>query len=143
MRRAGPDSRAAVGSAVRQSAVESGLRSGFEARLHAQLSAAGVAFEYEAARLRYRVEHTYTPDFRIRTRSGRTLFIEAKGYFTAEDRTKLRTVADQNPLADIRIVFQRASSPIRKGSKTTYGKWATQAGFKWAEGSIPQDWLDE
>lgn len=142
MRRAGPSPHARGDSAVRRSAVESGLRSGFEARLHAQLSAAGVPFEYEAIRLSYRTERSYTPDFRLRTRSGKTLFIEAKGYFTAEDRTKLLLVRDQCPV-DLRIVFQRASNPIRKGSKTTYGKWASNAGFKWAEGSVPQEWLDE
>lgn len=143
MRRAGPSPHARGESAVRATAVESGRRSGFEVRVLDRLSAAGIAFEYEAIKLAYTVAHTYTPDLRLRTRSGRTIFVELTGYTPSEKRTKLLLVRAHNPEVDLRIVFQRASNPINKGSKTTYGKWATTAGFKWAEGDVPQEWLDE
>jgi hypothetical protein len=130
---------------VRAAAVAAGYRSAFEQKIGTQLAAAGpeVLAHYEEIRLRYTTEHTYTPDWRVRVRSGRSFFVEAKGLFTAEDRTKLQTVRDQNPGVDIRLVFQRAATKIRKGSKTSYGQWATNAGFKWAEGAVPQAWLDE
>jgi len=38
-------------------------------------------------------------------------------------------------------VFQKANNKIRKGSKTTYGKWADDNGFKWADNTIPKEWL--
>lgn len=143
MRRTGAGPHARPDSAARAAAVEQGYRSAFEATVGAQLDAAKpeVASHYEEVRLSYRVEHTYTPDWRVRTPSGRCFFIEAKGLLTAEDRTKLQLVRDQNPGVDIRLVFQRASTPIRKGSKTSYGQWATNAGFKWCERIIPPEWL--
>ena len=68
--------------------------------------------------------------------------IEIKGMFDSEDRTKLLTVKKQNPKADIRIVFQRAKSPLYKGSKTSYGDWATKHGFPFCQGpEVPEEWL--
>jgi hypothetical protein len=38
-------------------------------------------------------------------------------------------VRARNPGLDIRIVFMNARKPIRKGSETSYGDWATANGF--------------
>lgn len=68
--------------------------------------------------------------------------IEIKGMFDSEDRTKLLTVKAQNPGADIRIVFQRPSSPLYKGAKSTYGDWAAKHGFPFCKGpDVPPEWL--
>jgi hypothetical protein len=101
-----------------------------------------VPFSYEATKLRYEIPArtaSYTPDFQIGN-----MLIEAKGWFKAEDRTKLRLVKKSHPNADIRLVFQRAQSKISKSSPTTYGKWCDDHGFPWADrGIIPDAWLAE
>lgn len=52
-------------------------------------------------------------------------------------------VRDSNPDLAIYLLFGKAQNRLNKKSKTTYAKWAQDNGFKWAEGSIPQEWIDE
>jgi hypothetical protein len=47
------------------------------------------------------------------------------------------------PLLDIRFVFSRSASPIRKGSKTTYAAWCDKLGIPFADKLVPQAWIDE
>lgn len=116
-------------------------RSRFEATVASALERAGITVEYEpkASRLRYTTAHEYTPDFRLPN----GVLIEVKGYFPAPDRAKLLAVWKANPVADIRLVFQRPSVPIYKGSKTTYAAWADKHGFPWATGGVPPEWAAE
>jgi hypothetical protein len=120
-------------------------KSGLEDRLAQQLEDAGVPFTYEEDRLKYVIperQASYRPDFNI---NGKIL-IEAKGYFRggASDRQKLALIKEQHPNLDIRLVFQKASNPIYKGSKTTYAQWADSHGFQWADkGVIPPAWIIE
>ena len=37
----------------------------------------------------------------------------------------------------------RAKNKLYKGSKTTYSGWCERYGFKWCEGFLPQEWLNE
>lgn len=118
-------------------------RSKLEERIASQLENAGVEFAYENLKLKYSIPAriaTYTPDFCVGP-----LVIEAKGYFRqASDRQKLILVKQAYPDLDIRIVFQRASNPIYKGSPTSYARWAEDHGFKWADGGrIPEEWLEQ
>jgi hypothetical protein len=118
-------------------------RSRLEERIADQLDDAGIKFQYENRKVKYTVparNATYTPDFDLGT-----FLVEAKGYFrSASDRQKLVLVKKDNPELDIRLVFQKASNPIYKGSPTTYSKWAEDHGFKWADnGVIPHEWLEE
>lgn len=118
-------------------------RSKFEARIGASLEKRGVSADrYEAERIGYvepETKRRYTPDWTL----ANGIVIEAKGRLTARDRKKMLLVKASNPHLDIRFVFQRASNPIRKGSKTTYSAWAEKNGFPWAEGDIPTSWLKE
>lgn len=119
-------------------------RSKFEKSVGGLLEEANVSFRYENKKdvLKYvqpATEHTYTPDFVLPN----GIIVETKGRLTMYDRKKMVLVRESNPDKDIRFVFQRANNKIRKGSKTTYAKWAEKNGFKWAEGSIPQEWIDE
>ncbi|SKA17528.1 Phage endonuclease I [Enhydrobacter aerosaccus] len=111
-------------------------RSKFEVAIAADLTARGVSFDYEALKLRYVTEHTYKPDF-----SSGSVVIEAKGYFTSADRSKLLAVKEAHPELDLRLLFQRASNKLSKESETTYADWAEQHGFQWAEGRVPEEWL--
>jgi len=117
----------------------SNYRSQFEAQLALQLEKAGVKFGYESVKIKYVKQCTYKPDFVVPR--GRPLILEAKGYFTSSDRSKLMAILKQNPWIDLRIVFQRAKQRLSKKSSTTYGEWATAQKIKWAEGKIPEEWL--
>ena len=75
--------------------------------------------EYESDRFAYTTEHTYLPDFRCTTKTGRVIFIETKGNGRAFDqavRLKMTNVRDQNPDIDFRIIFYSdgAIGPKRK-----------------------------
>lgn len=55
----------------------------------------------------------------------------------------MRLVKDQHPDLDIRFIFSNANARIAKKSPTTYSKWATDQGFKWAHKDLPEEWLKE
>ena len=96
--------------------------------------------EYETERLSYTIEHTYNPDFVIRLPGGRTIYIEAKGYWDAQDRMKIRHVMSQNPEADIRIIFQ-ADSKMHKSSPKRYSDYCIRHNIPYAVKEIPEEWF--
>lgn len=139
--------------------IEPEFRSGLERDAAAKLTEAGVPFGYESQHIRYIVpqrEAKYLPDFSF---PGCPIIIEPKGRFggaipggrfrvstkdaAVKERQKFVLLKEQHPELDIRFIFSRASTPIYKGSPTTYGKWATDHGFKWAEKIIPDAWIKE
>lgn len=119
------------------------FKSGFERGVAAALEALNASFTYESLILPYIEYHEYHPDFVIRTKSGKTIVVEAKGRFWPGAKQKMEAVKKSYPEKDIRFVFQDASLPIRKGAKMTYGQWADKHGFPWAEGKVPESWLIE
>lgn len=119
-------------------------RSKFEAKIVRELRKDGETFRYEPKDqvLGYEkpaTKHKYLPDFEL----DNGILVEAKGKLDLDTRKKMVLVRDQNPNKDIRFVFMRANNTLTKKSKTTYGKWATKNGFKWADGSIPKEWYSE
>ncbi len=114
-------------------------RSGFEDTVVAELKSREIEFKYESLKLRYVLpERTYTPDLVFP--SG--IIIELKGYFSPEDRTKMRAVKVAYPELDIRMVFMNGDRKISKTSKLTYGTWCEKYGFPWATWpNIPEEWL--
>lgn len=126
----------------RQAALKHGWRSGLEEQVGAQLDAAGMGYDYEGITLPYlKPARTakYTPDFPL----ANGIIVETKGRWDVADRQKMALIKEQHPDLDIRMVFTRSKSPIRKGSKTTYGMWCKKHGFPYADKLIPQEWLDE
>jgi hypothetical protein len=119
-------------------------RSKLEDRIATQLETSGIKHSYESSKLTYEIPARvakYTPDFFM---GDKPIIIEAKGWFRASDRQKLALIKEQHPDKDIRLVFQRASNPIYKGSPTTCGAWATSHGFPWSDGGvIPEAWIIE
>lgn len=105
--------------------------------------------EYEGTKFDYSTNHTYLPDFSVRTKSGSTIFIETKGNGRAFDhavRTKMINVRNQHPEIDLRIVFYSDGKigPKRKdGSFMKQSDWATKNGFMFAIRDVPESWLDE
>jgi predicted nuclease of restriction endonuclease-like RecB superfamily len=119
-------------------------RSAAEAEVAKDLIERGVEFEYEKRQVLYEKPAVYVPDFEIETASGKSILVEFKGWLKPEDRSKLLAVKETHPRLDLRLLFQRAASRISKAAKAlTYGAWATRHGFKWAEGVVPQAWLEE
>lgn len=121
-----------------QSTRAGGFRSAFERSLATSLKRKGIKFTYEPYKVNYTISHTYTPDFLLHSGG---ILIEAKGYLTPQDRTKMIAVKEQNPNLDIRFVFANASNKLSKRSKTTYGDWADRNGFKWSDKTIPKEWI--
>jgi hypothetical protein len=135
-----------MAKAARPLILDAPYRNKFECAIAEQLDEAGVKFSYETLKLPVAYPPRigkYTPDF-ISTNTN--IIIEGKGFFHggASDRQKLVLVKEQHPDIDLRIVFQNAAKPIYKGSKTTYGKWATDHNFAWADkGIVPASWIKE
>ena len=116
-----------------------------ESSVGGQLKAAGVAFEYEGAKIEYDVplrKAKYLPDFRVGN-----VIIEVKGWFGrqgAKERQKYLLLQDQHRHLDIRFVFTDAHKAIYKGSPTTYADWCKAYGFKFATGGVvPPEWIEE
>lgn len=118
------------------------FRSGYEKRVRDNIESEKLKFEYEDTHLPYTTYHTYTPDFTLYG-TNTTFWVECKGRFCAQDRSKMLAVKEQHPDKDIRFLFQ-VDNPIRKGSKTTNTMWATKYGFKSAVGEVmPTEWIKE
>lgn len=118
-----------------------GYRSGLENKVAKQLEEAGVKFEYETTKIKYKVEEerTYTPDFVLPN----GIIVETKGRFVTEDRMKHLKIKLQYPDKDIRFVFTNSKNKIRKNSPTSYADWCTKNGFKFADKLIPMEWINE
>ena len=127
---------------AKQVATKYGFRSGLEERVAEQLDQLGVSYTYEKVKLKYirpASEHIYTPDFVLA--SG--IIVETKGRFLLADRMKHLMVKKHNPELDIRFVFSNSNARISKASKTTYAMWCRKHGYKFADKTIPEEWLDE
>ena len=113
-------------------------RSGLEEKVAALMEELGVIFEYESTKIPYVIQHNYTPDFCLVN----GVFLEAKGYWDAEDRRKIKNIKEQSPELDIRMVFQAPFNKISPKSKTTYAKWCDKHNIPWTSfTNIPIDWL--
>ena len=125
--------------ATTRQAIKHGYRSGLEERVSKELEEAGVKYEYETQKIKYRVEEdrTYTPDFILPN----GIIVETKGRFTVADRKKHLLIQKQYPKYDIRFVFQNSRAKLYKGAKTTYAQWCDKNGFLYADKSIPEEWL--
>lgn len=114
------------------------FRSGLEEQIADLFVELGVDYEYESTKIPYQIAHNYTPDFLLP--SG--IFLEAKGYFDADDRRKIKAVKEQHPEIDLRIIFQAPYNTISKKSRTTYAQWCEKLNIPWTSfTNIPLDWL--
>ncbi len=122
--------------------LEEGYRSGLEEKIGAELTSKGVNFEFEKTVIEYDKparKSRYTPDFKLPN----GIIVETKGRFVTADRQKHLLVKAQHPKLDIRFVFSYSRSRISKKSATTYAMWCEKHGFKYADKSIPQEWINE
>ncbi len=96
--------------------------------------------EYESEQLPYTLHRKYNPDFIIKLKDGRKIYIEVKGYLRSDDRAKLLAVKRDNPDIDLRIVFQK-NNKLNKRSRTYYSDWAERHDLPFAIGEIPKEWF--
>jgi hypothetical protein len=117
------------------------FRSNYEREVCSLLDDENVPFEYESINLYYEVseQRKYTPDVVLPN----GIILELKGRFTSNDRKKMLLVISQHPGLDIRMVFQRHTNKLFKGSKTTYSEWCDKHNIKWADKTIPLEWIKE
>lgn len=119
------------------------FKSGLEKTINKQLQRyPKIVATYEKDTFPYVLEKQYVCDFTIRTHNGKDIYVEVKGYFPSEDRTKMRAVKACNPDIDLRIVFDK-NNRLSKASKMTYAEWSEKYGFPYAVGGIPKGWFDE
>ena len=118
-------------------------RSKFEAHFAKDLQKRKVPFKFETEKLEYTLVKNYVPDFILRTKKGKKIYIETKGRLTQSDRQKMLAVQKNHPKKDVRFIFMRAKEKLAKNSKTTYAMWAERNGFKWGEKYMPEEWLRE
>jgi len=114
-------------------------KSKLELRVAEHIASLGVPVVYEKSKFKFHIDHSYTPDFMLPN----GIFIEVKGYFPAEDRRIVLNVIKCNPSLDLRMLFSNSGAYISKGSLTTYAGWCLTHGIKFADGTIPQAWLEE
>lgn len=137
-------------------------KSKYERTVAAALAKAKVSFRYESDTFDYphtnrrgacrdcgsknvAVMRTYTPDFRIRPNGGLNprgeFYLETKGKFTSEDRTKMLEVIAHHPKVKFRMLFMRDNKLNRK-SNTRYSDWCRKHGIEFAVGvEVPNTWL--
>ena len=114
------------------------FRSNLEKRVATLLTTLGVSYEYESSKVPYTIQHHYTPDFVLPNH----VYLEAKGYWSAEDRRKILAVRKENPDIDLRMIFQSPYNKISKRSKTTYAQWCDRHDIPWtAYHEVPLEWL--
>ncbi len=125
-----------------QVGLKHGFRSGLEDAFAAQLTAAGLSYEYESFKINFTQpakKRTYCPDFRLPN----GIIIETKGRFLSEDRQKHLWVKEQHPDLDIRFVFSSSKAKINPRSPTSYADWCIKNGFLYADKKAPSEWLKE
>lgn len=123
-------------------AIAAGYRSGLEESIKEQTNQAGIDVAYEPFKIPWVLpeqKKKYTPDFVLPN----GIVIESKGVFTVDDRKKHLFLQAQYPDLDLRFVFSRSKSKLRKGAKSTYADWCEKHGFKYADKLIPEEWLQE
>ena len=115
-------------------------RSKLEEKIADLLEGLDVSYEYETAKVPYTIQHIYNPDFILYNK----VHLEAKGYWSPEDRRKIKAVKRDNPDLDLRMVFQAPFNTISKRSKTTYAQWCERHDIPWTSwANIPLKWLIE
>lgn len=124
---------------------ETGYRSGFEAKVGADLEDRSIPFEYESFTIPYTVPERktrYTPDFILKKQA---TLIEVKGEFDSGDRKKMKLLKQQYPELRIVMLFTNPNAKITKKSKTTCADWCNSNGFVYGKSTpacpVPKEWL--
>lgn len=102
-----------------------------------------INFEYETTSFPYILQKNYTPDWPVTRPDGSVLYIESKGLFDLDSRTKMLAVKNQHPDLEFVLLFQRDNTygRAKKEKKRRYSDWAQHHGFDYAVNCVPFRWL--
>ena len=122
------------------------FKSKFEVNVAKAFRTNGIKFEYEPETVKFtqpEKQRKYTPDFKIKIKTGLRLYVETKGRLTIEDRKKLIWVRDQNPKLKLVLLFMNSNVTLTKASKTTYADWSRKNGFEFYDFrfGLPKGWI--
>lgn len=113
------------------------FKSGFERTVAADLNSRQIKFEYEALVLPYTLHGEYHPDLSFPN----GLVVELKGVLDKASKRKYVAVKQQHPEINLKFVFMDSKKKV-PGTKQTHGDWARKNGFEFADGRIPDEWLN-
>lgn len=125
---------------------EETYRSKAERAFAVDLRRRGIPFDYESGSIPYVLECSYTHDFAIRTKSGKDVIVEFKGWMDGGELRTLSQVKKQNPDLDLRMVLQSRrdlDKPVRKNAKLTIKGWCAKHGIPVAAEILPEEWILE
>lgn len=112
------------------------------------MDAKGIPWIYEPEKFDWiPPKKKYTVDFKVKKKDGSYFYVEYKGYFRTEDKTKMAAIKRQYPKLDIRFVFANPHKPVegaqprKDGTKLTNAEWAEKNGYLWADKTIPEEWM--
>ncbi|MGV2828490.1 hypothetical protein [Myxosarcina sp. GI1(2024)] len=103
-------------------------------------------------------EQVWIPDLMFTTAGGKIVLVSVIDRMNADTRNKLLAIEkrkkdilnnmtmgrDAKRDTDYRLLFRNASRRVRKDGTMSYGQFAEQHGFRYAEGEeIPLEWLIE
>lgn len=94
-------------------------------------------FSYEMVKLPYVVHHEYIADFLVGD-----VFIEVKGYWPSEQRTKMRLLMKCNPDIKLFVALERPNTRISRQSNTTYADWCKKYAIPWCPIPINKEFLE-
>lgn len=108
-------------------------RNSFEKDIEKQIKNKGAKVSYEPEKIPY--TSYYIPDFLVVPKSKRkkSFYLECKGFFRREHKTKMTNFKRSNPDIDLRIIFQRFNKKDIK--------WSEKNKFLYAIKDIPKEWL--
>ena len=121
---------------------------------HLKESIVPYLYEPKEGKIKYIIPasiHLYTPDFWVKTKSGKIICIETKGIWEYTDRCKHVWIKTLYPELDLRFVFTRSGTKTSKGAKQTYADICEGRGrgifkgvtWKYADKKVPLEWLNE
>lgn len=116
------------------------FRSELERQVSLALQEQGHDLNYETDRFDYYLKRFYTPDFRVKGEQF-DFFIEVKGWFPSDQRSKLLAVMLRHPTLPLFVALQRPHQKLNKTSKTSLCQWCEKHGIAWCPTPIPPDFL--
>lgn len=127
-------------NAARKQRKHGEFRCKLEEQVNQSLTDQGLAISYEKERFPYHLKKFYTPDFLVKGEMF-DFWIEVKGYWPSDSRTKFLAVIREHPTLKIFVALQSPTQKLSRSSSTSYSQWCEKFGICWCPTPIPQEFL--
>ena len=127
-------------NAARKQRKHGEFRCKLEEQVNQSLTDQGLAISYEKERFPYHLKKYYTPDFLVKGEMF-DFWIEVKGYWPSDARTKFLAVIREHPTLPIFVALQKPTQKLSRSSSTSYSQWCEKYGICWCPTPIPQEFL--